>query len=139
MLRKSTCVILLFLACFLLYSCGKSEAVISVEEQISQIGSIDEFSKITTDSIETQYEALSDSEKKKVENYADLQEAQKEYDNLIASKVVARIDEIGEVTKDSYPKIKMPLSLTTSYLMNRNSMSLTMMSLNQPKQNIILC
>ena len=106
MLRKSTCVILLFLACFLLYSCGKSEAVISVEEQISQIGSIDEFSKITIDSIETQYEALSDSEKKKVENYADLQEAQKEYDNLIASKVVARIDEIGEVTKDSYPKIK---------------------------------
>lgn len=100
------CVLLLMLSlCYILSACGKSEEVISLEEQITNIGAVDENSLTSIEAAESLYSSLEDKDRKNVENYADLQAARAEYDNLMASGVIELIDQIGAVNEESPDKI----------------------------------
>lgn len=92
--------------CAFLCSCGKSKAVMAVEEQISNIGEVNDDSLDAIEAAESLYGALKDGEKNAVENYTELQTARTEYDSLIADKVIALIDGIGDVAKSSEREIK---------------------------------
>lgn len=82
-MKKTVCLMLVSLMCFALSACGKSDAVISVENTISSIGDVTLSSNETILLADEQYQALEDKEKDKVENVALLKDAQKKYSDLL--------------------------------------------------------
>ena len=88
------------LCAMLLTACG---AVSEAEEAIDQIGTVSLESQGKIEAAEALYNALSDSQRKRVENRFALSTARKEYDRMFHAVETARraILAIGEVTPDS--------------------------------------
>ena len=81
-------------------------AVISVEEQISEIGTVDKQSLDLIEDAESAFSALSEKERTKVGNYDVLVSAREAYDKALADEVVVLIDKIGNVTESSINAIE---------------------------------
>lgn len=102
-MKKFCCSILAVLMIFALCSCGKSEAVQSVESMISSIDA--EVSLESGDSItaaEAAYMALEDKEKEKVENYSTLEEARTAYDRCVTVDAYANAVDSYNGAVDQY-------------------------------------
>lgn len=72
-----------------------------VEDAISKIGVVDDFSKNKIDAAVSVYHKYSDDVRAAVSNYTVLTDAQNAYAQLQANKVITLIDQIGTVTLDS--------------------------------------
>lgn len=96
----------LLLLCLLLSACGKSEAVVNVESQIADIGTVGTQSLREIEEAEKLYDALEDKEKRKVENASALEQARAEYNQLMSGQVDEKIDLIGTVSTQSLRKIR---------------------------------
>jgi len=79
--------VLVMLVCVLLCGCGKSDAVIKTEQQISAIGTVDETSLNKIEEAEELYSALTEKEKGKVENYQVLQTARDDYNKILVANL----------------------------------------------------
>ena len=86
MRKKCVICVLVVIMSVLLGACGKSEAVTHTEELISSIGEVSLESEDLIIEAEKAYNALSDKEKEKVENYTILTEAREKVDSLIKAK-----------------------------------------------------
>ncbi len=108
-MKKIISLILALVMCLSLCACGKSEAVVKVEELISAIGEVSLESKSAIESAQEAFNALSEEEKAEVENYYVLVEShdafkqleeieaqrllEETYDNIKAAWIIA--DQIG--------------------------------------------
>lgn len=101
-MKKAISLILALAMCLLLCACGKSEAVLNVEELISAIGEVSIESKNAIDEAQKAFDALSTDEKAEVENYFILVEShdtfkqlkgKEAYENIKAAWKIA--DKIG--------------------------------------------
>ncbi len=73
-----------------LSACGKSEAVVRVEEAIAGLTDITADSKDAIELAEAAYDALSEEDKADVENYMDLLTARKAYDKAVEEAFLAK-------------------------------------------------
>lgn len=89
-----------------LCSCGKSEAAQAVDDMISSLDAVDETSRTAIEEVESAYGALSDKDKRSLENYARLEEARSVFDGLMAQQAVNAIDWIGFVDENSWDSIQ---------------------------------
>ena len=97
-MKKAISMLLALVLCLSLSACGKSKSVKNAEDLIDAIGEITSESGDTIAAAESAYNALTDDEKSKVENYAQLEDCKVEY----AAKIVEdMIDAIGEITVES--------------------------------------
>lgn len=104
---------LLIALSFLLTGCGKNEAVLNVEEQISSIGTVSLQSLENIEKAEAAYAALSSKDKEDVSNYELLEEARAEYDTLVeqrneeqVSAVEILIEPLSNITLESKSDIE---------------------------------
>lgn len=97
-MKKVISLLLALVLCLFLCACGKSEAVKNVEAMIDGIGEITVNSGDAITAAQTAYDALSEDEKSKVGNFANLSSARTSY-------VIALIDAIGKITPDSKDEI----------------------------------
>ena len=91
-------IFILSLCCFLLCSCGKSEAVRAAEDAITAIGDVTSDSGNAIANAEKLYGILTDSEKSEVDNRLTLVEARESYDDLQA-------EAIYDNAKEAYDKL----------------------------------
>ena len=82
-MKKAISLLLALLLCLSLTACGKSEAVKNVEAMIDALGEITLESIDAIRSAEDAYNALTENERKKVDNYATLTEARDAYYELV--------------------------------------------------------
>ncbi len=90
-MKKNKIILLTLYILLLLSGCGKSKVVKSVEKKIDAIGDISQDSAPLIEEAENAYNALSDKDKKEVDNYEKLISAREEYDNLIPTIVSEKI------------------------------------------------
>lgn len=88
-MKKITAVVLLFVMCFSLFACSKSEAAQQVDDLIVNLGTISLESSDAVAAAEKAYGALTEEEKQELDNYSDLVEARKTLDKLLAEKKAA--------------------------------------------------
>ena len=81
-MKKIISFILVIVMCFTLCACGKSEAVVKVEELISAIGEVSLKSKDAIESAQQAFNALTEEEKAEVENYYVLVESHDAFKQL---------------------------------------------------------
>ncbi len=81
-MKKTLCLILVFVLCLSLCACSKSEAVRNVEDMINAIGEVTLESKADIDAAEKAYNSLPEEEKGSVGNLQTLHEAKRQYDYL---------------------------------------------------------
>lgn len=81
-MKKIISLILAIVMCFTLCACGKSEAVVKVEELISAIGEVSVESKSAIDAAQEAFNALPEEEKAEVENYYVLVESHDAFKQL---------------------------------------------------------
>jgi len=116
MRKRMTAMILILAMCLSLCACGKSDAVVNTEELISSIGEVTWQSEAAISAAQQAYDALSEDEKKQVENYTVLEEAQKKYaqDKAIAEMLIREENEKTNFSnaKDSYSFVKAAWTLT---------------------------
>lgn len=93
-MKKIVALLLAVLMCFSLCGCGKSEAVKNVESMIDAIGEVMLDSEAVIVAAEESYNALSEEEQSKVENYAVLTSAREQLD--IAKHEALEISFAGE-------------------------------------------
>lgn len=109
-MKKIISLILVLAICLSLCSCGKSEAVKKVEEQITAIGEVSLESKNAIDSAQQAFDALTEEDKAKVENYFQLVESQtalKELEELEEQRLIEEQErEKFEKGKETYDNIK---------------------------------
>lgn len=96
-------IILMFVS---LCGCGKNEAVTNVENQISNIGVVDETSSSKIEAAEKAYAMLTDKEKGKVANYQILQSAREEYGQVVVNKLEQLIDAIDYTEGEPTDEVK---------------------------------
>ena len=88
---------------------AKSEEAKRVDSIISDIGTVTLDSGKKIREAENQVKSLGKDDYDQLDNLGELEEARKTYDGLVlqskADKIIAKIDEIGEVTLDSKDKI----------------------------------
>lgn len=89
--------------CISLCACGKSAEAKKVDELILAIGNVSLESKEAVRAAQESYDALSEEEKKEVENYSVLQDAQALIERV--ASVEEKIDAIGTVNAESEPLI----------------------------------
>lgn len=87
-MRKALSIILVLIMCLSLCACGKSEEVNAVEEIITAIGEVSVDSKDAILKAEEAYNALSDADQGKVENYTILEEAKTALKKALFSSIV---------------------------------------------------
>lgn len=105
-MKRWLSLLLLLIMLISLCSCGKSEAAQAVDAMISSIGVVDENSKVAIEEAETAYEDLSDSEKRSLENLAQLEKARTTFDELMANQAITAISWIGVVNEYSWNDIQ---------------------------------
>jgi hypothetical protein len=81
------------------------EAVTNVQTLINGIGTVTLESGDSIEKAEAAYTALSDTQKRKVDNYSELVNVHTEYNDLRVNHVIDLIDSIGTPTIDSYSEI----------------------------------
>lgn len=91
-MKKTIFLLLATLLAFSLCACGDNSLVISVQEKINAIEEVTLDSGSRIENAEIAYEALDDSDKAKIENYAELQFARSTYDLLLEEEVL-RLEE----------------------------------------------
>lgn len=85
-MKRSICTFFVLLLCVSLCACGKDEAVVEVEEMIDQLPLTANFhTEPLILEVERAYDALTEKQAKKVENYEALAELRRKYDALAAS------------------------------------------------------
>lgn len=105
-MKRLLVLLLSFVLMISLYSCGKSDAAQAVDEMISSIGIVNENSKDAIEEAEAAWEKLSDSEKKSLENFPQLEEAKATYNELMANQAITAINWIGAVNEYSWNDIQ---------------------------------
>ena len=76
-----------------LSACGKSEAVLAVEDQITALGAITLESDTLITSAEKAWQTLTEDEKSQIENYEVLTAARNTYDQLVLQDAADKIDQ----------------------------------------------
>ena len=98
-----------------LSACGKSEAAKAVDDQISAIGQVTLDSEPQIAAAEEAVAALSEEDRKQLDNTGTLEKARTDYEALVLASEAAKVDEaigaIGTVTLDSGDAIKAARSL----------------------------
>ena len=109
-MKKCLSLLLTFFMIFSLVACGKSKAVLNVEELISAIGEVSLESKGAIESAQEAFDSLSEDEKSEVENYYVLVESQKSLEKLEELEEQRLIEEQKkaaiELGKEIYENIK---------------------------------
>ncbi len=82
-MRKLVLVAVAVLTSFTISSCGKSEEVKNVEEAITKIEEVKLTSNEAIAEVEGLYEALTEEDKSKVENYEEFESKRSEYDEML--------------------------------------------------------
>ncbi len=100
MMKRVFLCLLCVCLCFALLAC-KSEEVKNVEELIEDIGKVSLDSGDAIAEAEEAYDELSKDDKKKVENYDDLEDARADYNELAVEYVEDLIDDLGNISVDS--------------------------------------
>lgn len=90
-MKKVISLVLAIAMCLLLCACGKSEAVLKVEELISAIGEVSLESKSAIESAQEAFNALTEEEKAEVENYSVLVESHDAFKQLEAKEAYENI------------------------------------------------
>ena len=91
-MKKTNIVFIVVIMIVILTACGKSQAVQDVETAISNIGEVSlDSEQIITDA-EKQYNALSEKDAEKVENYSQLIAAREKYNSLIYDAAIGSIE-----------------------------------------------
>ena len=106
MMKRVISLLLTLIMCLSLCACGKSEAATAYEALVEEIGTVSLDSEESIIEAENAYQALTDKEKKSVEESNDILENKRaEYDSLELEarldSVIDLIDAIGNVTVDS--------------------------------------
>ena len=109
-MKKALSLILVLLMCFTLCACGKSEAVVKVEELITAIGEVSLESKGAIESAQEAFNALPEEEKAEVENYYVLVESHDTFAELEKIEEQRLLEEaekaINNNAKEAYENIK---------------------------------
>ncbi len=90
-MKRIISLVLVLALCLSLCACGKSKAVKNVEAMIDAIGEVTVDSEAAVVEAENAFDALTDEEKDKVENYAVLIEARTMLDAALYEKYVAEL------------------------------------------------
>ena len=107
MLRaKSGKGLLVMILIFTLAACGKSPSVKSLEHDISQTITKKQVDQDELESLEQRYQKLTDSEKRQVANYQELQEIQRKMDQLAIDHVETLINSINPSVLDGQDSIQ---------------------------------
>ena len=114
MKRKKVLYIALIL-CLCLTACSKSEAATSVDEQISDIGTVTLSSCPVISAAEEAVNNLSDSEKKQLDQLSVLEEARTTYNQLVAAKITEIESDISEIGTVSLEKANAIESIRHNY------------------------
>ena len=85
-MQKKILILVIIILCFILCSCGKSEAIIAAENAIYAIGDVTLNSGPEIEKAEKAVEALSDEDKEKFEHYDKLAEIKNQYKQLEEEK-----------------------------------------------------
>jgi len=101
-MKKALSLILALLMCFTLCACGKSEAVVKVEELISAIGEVSVESKSAIDAAQEAFDALPEEEKAEVENYYVLVESHDAFKQLEENAIKTNAKEVYENIKSAW-------------------------------------
>lgn len=100
-MKKVCSLILVFVLSLLLCACGKSEAAENAERLISSIGEVSLESKNALDAAQCAFDALSEEDKKQVENYYILVEGQAVYKELEEQNALEEQSDLGKKTYES--------------------------------------
>lgn len=98
--------LLVMILIFTLTACGKSPSVKSLEQDISQTITKKQVSQAELESLEQRYQKLTDSEKRQVANYQELQELQRKMDQLAIDHVESLIKSINPSVLDGQDSIQ---------------------------------
>ena len=90
--NKLTLIIMMLILVLALSACGKSDAVKNVEAEINALQTITIDSRSDIEKAQADYDALSDKEKKQVENVATLDSAKEELLLALRQEVAAALD-----------------------------------------------
>ena len=101
-MKKIISFILVIVMCFTLCACGKSEAVVKVEELISAIGEVSLESKDAIESAQQAFNALTEEEKAEVENYYVLVESHDAFKQLEEAATKTNAKEVYENIKSAW-------------------------------------
>lgn len=101
-MKKIIAVLLIIVLCCMFVACGKSEATKMVDSLIAEIGEVSLDSGDDIERAENAYAQLTEKDKKKVENLADLMTARSTYDRLLADakKQAEEADSIIQKAKE---------------------------------------
>ena len=109
-MKRGVSLILALIICLSLCACGKSEAVVKVEELISAIGEVSLESKGAIESAQEAFNALPEEEKAEVENYYVLVESHnafKQLEELEEQRLLEEAEEAKKANgKEAYENIK---------------------------------
>ena len=94
-MKKVFSLILTVVVCFVLCSCGKSEAVKAVEEKIASIGEVSVEKTAMIQEARQAYEALSDEDRDKVENVDTLKRSMDTLKNLMFLSIASHCEEMN--------------------------------------------
>lgn len=108
-MKKATGLIIAVILFLSLCACGKSEAVTNVENLISSIGEISLERKDAIDVAQQAFDALTQEEKKEVENYYILVEGQAAYQELEKQDLLNKQSALG---MEAYENIKSAWEIT---------------------------
>ena len=100
-MKKTICLMLAAVMVFSLCACGKSDLAKHADETIAAIGNVTDKSLSQIERAEAEVNALSDKEKKSLDNLTTLYDARSAYNELAAGKVEALINSIGELNFSS--------------------------------------
>lgn len=101
-MKKIISLILALVMCLSLCACGKSEAVVKVEELISAIGEVTLESKGAIESAQEAFNALTEEEKAEVENYYVLVESHDAFKQLEEAATKTNAKEVYENIKSAW-------------------------------------
>lgn len=101
-MKKIISFILVIVMCFTLCACGKSDAVVKVEELISAIGEVSLESKSAIDAAQEAFNALPEEEKAEVENYYVLVESHDAFKQLEENAIKTNAKEVYENIKSAW-------------------------------------
>lgn len=101
-MKKIIALILAIVMCFTLCACGKSEAVVKVEELITAIGEVSLESKGAIESAQEAFNALTEEEKAEVENYYVLVESHDAFKQLEENAIKTNAKEVYENIKSAW-------------------------------------
>lgn len=94
-MKKTISLLLALVMCLSLCACGKSEEVKAVEEKIASIGEVTVEKADMIQQTQQAYDALSDEDQKKVENFDILQKAKASLQNAMFASIALQCEEMN--------------------------------------------